>query len=157
MKKPPETTLNALRETQRSLPMALLRARETVMAPIREMLAEAGVTEQQWRVLRVLEEAGPTETTVLARQASLLAPSLTRMVQTLVKKELVTRRPDQSDARRQVIDIAPSGRAMLAAYRDEAQAIALDLEERFGRRRLEQLLDLLNALDDLEMSSPREP
>ena len=43
---------NALPSTSRSLPIALIRAREGVMAPIREMLAETGITEQQWRVLR---------------------------------------------------------------------------------------------------------
>ena len=36
------------------LPIALMRAREQVMAPIRNMLADSGITEQQWRVLRVL-------------------------------------------------------------------------------------------------------
>ena len=47
-----------LRRTSRSLPIALLRARETVMAPIREMLAESDINEQKWRVLRVLDEVG---------------------------------------------------------------------------------------------------
>ena len=50
-----------LPSTQRSLAFALLRAREKVMTPIRAMLAEAGITEQQWRVLRVLDEFGPLE------------------------------------------------------------------------------------------------
>ena len=44
---------------QRSLPIALLRARERLMPPIREMLIRSGITEQQWRILRALEEAGP--------------------------------------------------------------------------------------------------
>ena len=44
-----------------TLPTALLRARETIMSPIRVMLAESDVNEQEWRVLRVLEEAGPVK------------------------------------------------------------------------------------------------
>ena len=41
-----------MRATTRSLPIALLRARERVMQPIRSILAKAEVTEAQWRVLR---------------------------------------------------------------------------------------------------------
>ncbi|WP_457772918.1 hypothetical protein [Phycobium rhodophyticola] len=54
-------TRSVLPETTRSLPIAMLRARETMMAPIRHMLQKAGVTEQQWRVLRVLAERGTTD------------------------------------------------------------------------------------------------
>ena len=62
------------RKTKRSLPIALLRAREQVMVPIRAMLAESGVTEQKWRVLRVLEETGEIEPTVIASEACLHLP-----------------------------------------------------------------------------------
>ena len=66
-----------LRRTARSLPIALLRARERVMGPIREILNESGISEQKFRVLRVVEESGPMEQTALAQQACLLLPSLT--------------------------------------------------------------------------------
>ena len=39
-----------LPSTRRSLPIALMRSREQVMAPIRAMLRASGLTEQQWRV-----------------------------------------------------------------------------------------------------------
>ena len=41
-----------------SLTIALLRARDAVTAPFREHVAEAGLTLQQWRVIRTLSEAG---------------------------------------------------------------------------------------------------
>ena len=43
------------RSIRRSVPIALIRAREAVMAHFRPLLAQRGYTEQQWRVLRVLE------------------------------------------------------------------------------------------------------
>ena len=45
------------------------------MQPIREMLAATGLTEQQWRVLRVLSEAGPVDATEVSDRAGLLLPS----------------------------------------------------------------------------------
>ncbi|MCR9055691.1 MAG: hypothetical protein NXI02_00005, partial [Rhodobacteraceae bacterium] len=69
----------ALPSTKRSVPIALIRAREKVMGPIREMLSDCGITEQQWRILRVLEEFGPQDASSLAERACLLLPSQTRI------------------------------------------------------------------------------
>ncbi|MCP4071101.1 MAG: homoprotocatechuate degradation operon regulator HpaR [Hyphomicrobiales bacterium] len=135
--------------TDRSLPIALLRAREKVMGPIREMLAKVGVTEQQWRVLRVLDEIGPSDASEIARRACLLMPSLTRIIQTLCENDLVTRKPDVADRRRQIIEITSTGRVLIAQNMAQSRQIASDLEGRFGRQNISQLLDLLNALDEM--------
>ena len=39
----------------------MLRAREAIMISFRPILAKHGFTEQQWRVLRVLGEKGPSD------------------------------------------------------------------------------------------------
>lgn len=138
------------RATSRSLPIALLRARETVMGPIRAMLANAGVTEQQWRVLRVLAELGASDATEIAHEACLLMPSLTRILQVLEKKGFCTRRPDTSDRRRFVIEITPAGRDLIERNIPESNRIFTELEATFGADRIEELLDLLN-----DLSAPR--
>ncbi len=61
-----------------ALPMALLRAREAVMARFRPLLDAHGINEQQWRVIRVLAEHPSLDATDLAQRANILAPSLTR-------------------------------------------------------------------------------
>ena len=140
----------ALPSTRRSLPIALIRARETVMAPVRKMLAGTGMTEQQWRVLRVLDEFGPMDASRLAREAGLMASSLTRIVQSMVADGLVARETPASDRRRQVIEIASRGRKVLSDNRDAALAIADDLRGRLGERDFERLLDLLEALTEAD-------
>ena len=77
------------RQIRRSLPIALLRARETVMGPLRDMLSTSGVNEQKWRVLRVLQEKGPLELSQVAAEAVLLLSSLTRMVGPMVDEPLL--------------------------------------------------------------------
>jgi len=135
-----------LRKTSRSLPKALLRARERVMGPIRSMLSDAGVTEQQWRVLRVLEEHGPSDATEIANAACLLMPSLTRILQVLETKELCSRRPHPSDKRRTVVEIAEAGKKLISENIPESNRIFADLESELGSEKFEQLLDLLNDL-----------
>jgi len=64
-----------LAQTERTLSIALLRSREAVMDRFRPMLKTHGVTEQQWRVMRVLSEAGPCDASQLAQMACVLSPA----------------------------------------------------------------------------------
>ena len=142
-------------ETNRSLPIALLRAREKVMGPIRAMLADVGVTEQQWRVLRVLNERGTLDPTEIAERSCLLLPSLTRILQTLEGKGLITRAPHPTDRRKQLVSIADEGRQVIVDNMQESQRLNAWLRESFGPDKLNALLDLLNELDALERDTGR--
>lgn len=136
-----------LPSTARSLPIALLRAREGVMSPIREMLADTGITEQQWRVLRVLSEYGSLDTTTLAERASLLFPSLTRIATTMRNKGLITQTRDQEDRRRQLIAITEDGQKIIDTYAGQSTKIVADFRNTLGHENYETLLDLLALLD----------
>ena len=82
----------AMRPFTESLPMALLKAREAAMRVFRPLLAEHGLTEQQWRALRALAAApADLEVGVLAEHTFLLSPSLSRILSTLEGRELVSR------------------------------------------------------------------
>lgn len=133
--------------TSRSLPIALLRAREGVMAPIRDMLAKTGITEQQWRVLRVLSEHGSLDTTTLADRSSLLFPSLTRIAATMREKGLITQTRDATDRRRQIIAITDAGQKIIDDRSEQAAQIVADFKTRLGDADYERLLDLLAQLD----------
>ena len=136
-----------LPSTARSLPIALIRAREGVMAPIRDMLAETGITEQQWRVLRVLSEYGVMDSKTLADRSSLLLPSLTRIVATLREKELVTQTRDLIDRRRHFIEITEAGQKMINDHTGQAARIVDGFKDTLGPQKYETLLDLLALLD----------
>ncbi len=117
------------------------------MAPIREMLAETGITEQQWRVLRVLSEFGALDTSTLANRASLLFPSLTRIATTMRGKGLITQKRDEVDRRRQFIKITPKGQKLIDDYAGQSADIVVGFREKLGDEDYEQLLDLLARLD----------
>ncbi|ABD56422.1 homoprotocatechuate degradation operon regulator HpaR [Jannaschia sp. CCS1] len=133
--------------TARSLPMALIRAREGVMAPIRDMLSETGITEQQWRVLRVLSENGPLDATSLADRASLLFPSLTRIATKMRDKGLITQTRDEVDRRRHFIAITEDGQKIIDDRADQSAQIVADIRATLGEDDYETLLDLLAKLD----------
>lgn len=146
-----EDTSHPLRRTRRSLPIALLRARETVMGPVREMLSQSDINEQKWRVLRVLEERGPSELTQVAKDACLLLPSLTRIIRAMEDEGLVTRTADAADRRKAIAAITEAGRGLILAHMTESNAIFARLERDFGHQKLETLLDLLDELQALDL------
>lgn len=137
--------------TARSLPIALLRARETVMGPIRDMLQKSGISEQQWRVLRVLDETGEIEQSAIASAACLQLPSLTRMLRAMEGEELIARRTDHADRRRTLVSITEKGRKLILDHLPDNAAIFSKLEAEFGAQNLKQLLDLLEELRRIDL------
>jgi homoprotocatechuate degradation regulator HpaR len=141
----------SFRQTGRSLPIALLRARETVMGPVRDMLATSGVNEQKWRVLRVLQERGPLELSQVAAEACLLLSSLTRMVGPMVEEGLISRKTPPEDRRKSIVAITSAGLALINAHAGQSAAILGRIDAEFGHAKLEQLLDLLEDLQKLDL------
>lgn len=126
--------------------MSLIRAREAVMAPIRTMLLNVGITEQQWRVLRVLKEFGPQDAGHLARRAGLMAPSLSRIIQSMKAGGLVQLETDEKDRRRQRIAISDKGLEIIETHFDEAAEIAAHFRDVLGDEDHDKLLTLLQKL-----------
>jgi homoprotocatechuate degradation regulator HpaR len=117
------------------------------MAPIRDMLRASGLTEQQWRVLRILSEFGPQDLTEIARQACLLMPSLSRIIRSLAQNGLVIRASDTKDRRRQTVVISPAGQHLIDDNLVQATQIAANYRNQLGAERYELLLDLLTELE----------
>lgn len=127
--------------------MALMRAREVVMQEFRPLLAEHGLTEQQWRVLRALSaQSDGIEMRDLAATTFLLGPSLSRIVANLERRGLVERLPVEGDLRRSRIVLAPGGANTVKTLSPESEKRYAAIENRFGPDRLASLYDLLDDL-----------
>jgi len=116
------------------------------MAHFRPMLAQHDITEQQWRVLRVLAESGPLEATELANRASILPPSLTRIIKAMEERRFIIRNRVKDDGRRTRLSISPAGLALIEELSPERIAIYDAIEKRYGAEQHERLLDMLEEL-----------
>ena len=139
-------TIISLFETKRSLTIGLLRARESLMLSFRPMLAKHKITEQQWRVLRVLGEKGPCDAGKLAENACILAPSLSRIINTLIKNQYIEKTLDQNDKRKIILKISNHGIEMLEQIKPEYLAILKSIQKKYGEEKLTKLLDLLSEI-----------
>jgi homoprotocatechuate degradation regulator HpaR len=133
----------SIRDFEHSLPMELLKARESAMARFRPMLRDHGLTEQQWRVIRALAACDKIDASELARRCFLLAPSLSRILQHLESERLVQRSSDANDQRRAVFVLTPGGRKLFARVGPDSELLYAEIEQAFGHEKLELLYDLL--------------
>ena len=139
--------LQKTRLRYRNLPLLLLQAREALMQHWRPALREHGLSDQQWRVLRVLrEQSDGLETGSLAEQAFILGPSLTGILARMQRDGLVTRERSGEDARRSVVRATVQGRALAEALTGSIAAQYEDLAQHLGPEPLEQLYGLLDGL-----------
>ncbi|WP_332816421.1 homoprotocatechuate degradation operon regulator HpaR [Ramlibacter sp.] len=136
--------------SHRNLPRLLLQAREAVMAHNRPRLRQHGLSDQQWRVLRVLGEHGTVETGRVAREAFILGPSLTGVLARMERDGLVRRERDPADQRRTVVEATARGRRLVGQLSQAVQAHYQWMEQQLGKDKLAQLYRLLDELIELE-------
>lgn len=132
------------RSFARSLPMALLKAREAVMLRFRPSLRARGLTEQQWRVLRTMwmteERLRPMQ---LSQQTFISMPSLSRLLKTLEGRQLIKRGRHVADLRGSEFGLTPAGQALVEETVPHFEQIYTEIENQLGIQDSEQLFRVL--------------
>ena len=139
--------------------MSLLKARESVMKKFIPHLREHGLSPQQWRVLRALYDNDSAdnglEMSVLSARCYLLMPSLSRIIQNLDGRKLISRSISQQDQRRSIITLSDDGKALVGIIAPQSEVRYEHITQAFGYGKLELLYELLDELvEKLEDDEP---
>jgi homoprotocatechuate degradation regulator HpaR len=116
----------------RNLPLLLLQAREGVLARFRPILNAAGLTEQQWRVIRALLADGPLEPRQIGALCCISSPSLAGVLARMDVMGLVTRERAAQDQRRVLVSLTRRSRELAAAIAPQVEAVYAQLEAQIG-------------------------
>jgi homoprotocatechuate degradation regulator HpaR len=130
----------------RNLPHLLLRSREILMAHFRPLLCEAGLTEQQWRILREIVERGPLEPRQLCEACSISSPSIVGVLLRMEETGLVVRERMAHDARRVKVSLTPRSRRVAQRLIPQIEQRYEELEQSLGLRSMQEVYDALDAL-----------
>lgn len=112
---------------ENSLPMILNRTQDAIMPRYRELFARYDLTEQQWRVLRVLWASTKVTSAELSARTLLPAPSLVGILDRLEKKELVVRLRSSTDRRVVHVTATPLGKSLEVEVRPFVSEIDTDI------------------------------
>ncbi len=139
-----------MQDFSRSLPMMLYRALDAVMPRFRTIFLEFGLTEQQWRVLRVLWEHDQMALLKLAGLTLISAPSLVGVVDRLQAAGLVTRRRSETDRRVLFVVATQQGHDLKNQVMPRVQAAYAELEQSMDAEEWGQILHVLESISSLE-------
>lgn len=132
----------------RNLPRLLLQARESVMSLFRPVLKQFSLTEQQWRIMRALNDHPHQEMEAgqIARICCILSPSLTGVLERMDRDGLIRRSRVASDQRKVIVSLTPQSQALvkqMSPLIDEQYRL---LERKIGVRTLAEAYRLLDTL-----------
>jgi homoprotocatechuate degradation regulator HpaR len=141
----------------RNLPLLLLQARERVISHFRPILNAHGITEQRWRIVRVLLEVPALEPREIGELCAISSPSLVGVLSRMEELGLVERRRVEHDQRRVRVSLTARARSLAARMAPQIEATYQLIETRMGRefmegleQSLDQLLATLDAGESLE-------
>ncbi len=126
----------------------LQRTADALMRGMEEMLKPSGLTQTQYNVLRILRGAG-TEG-LLCRQVSermvTRDPDVTRMLDRLESRGLVTRARDRRDRRSITVRITPAGSRLVSELDAPVAALHRRQLSHLGEKNLVRLTALLEGV-----------
>ena len=94
------------------LPYLLNRAGARIATAFSDEVRPLGATLQMWRVLAALREQDGRRMGDLSETTSIEVSTLTRLVDNMEEKGLVSRRRDSADARAVMLCVTPAGRRL---------------------------------------------
>ncbi|MFC2064030.1 MarR family winged helix-turn-helix transcriptional regulator [Chloroflexota bacterium] len=106
------------------------------------------ISEGQFQVLRRIRR-GSTSVSSLAQVSGTGLPSVSKVVEALVKRGLVARSQDPNDRRKVPLALTPEGQQVMQEIFAEAEAW---LAARFERLSSEQMIALMQGLDAMKIS-----
>jgi homoprotocatechuate degradation regulator HpaR len=139
---------------RRNLPLMMLQAREHVIAHFRPILNAHGVTEQQWRIVRLLLDTGPLEPHAIGELCRLSSPSLAGVLSRMEKMGFVQRKRLADDQRRLHVSLTSRSRALATRMAPLIEAVYAGIEDLLGDEFVE---DFYRVLDDLIVKLRPQP
>ncbi len=129
--------------------LTLLRTGDWVRHVFAQHFAQHGdLTHQQYNVLRILRGAGPRGLPTLQIAERMLehTPGITRLIDRLIKKDLVLRIPCPEDRRQVLCSISQAGLAALARIDHDIDKLDHDILSKLDEKSIKQLIHLLDRI-----------
>lgn len=120
------------------------------MAFFRPSLNAHDLTEQQWRVIRILRQQGELESHQLAQQACILKPSMTGVLGPIERDGLVRCQKLTQDQRRVFVALTEQGQQCFVSMSEDMESNYQKIQQQFGEEKMQQLMALLSELKNIK-------
>lgn len=136
--------------TYPNLPHRLLKARDSLMSHFRPILNHFDITEQQWRILRALDEHGQLEPRELCDICQISSPSMAGILSRMEEVGLIKRDGIPGDQRRVIVHLSKKGTKLLSKIGPLIDKQYSYIEQACGKQIFTDLLAVLEEFIDLK-------
>ncbi len=128
--------------------LSLVRTADQVAAPMNELLRDANLSQSQYNILRILRGAGPDGLPCgeISERMVRRDPDLTRLLDRLEARGLVTRARGTTDRRVVLSSITEEGLALLSSLDQPVQARLKAILAHVPEDRLRTLVEILEEI-----------
>jgi homoprotocatechuate degradation regulator HpaR len=140
----------AIQQFSESLPIMLYRTLDAIMPRFRRIFSDFNLTEQQWRVLRVLWENDEIAIKDLSALTLIPAPSLVGIVDRLQNNKLVVRRRSRQDRRSVFVAATRQARDLEQQIMPLVQATYLELKQSVEPKVWQDMMRGLRAVSHID-------
>lgn len=130
----------------RNLPQLFLKAREELLCHFRPIITHFGLTEQQWRILRTLDEMEQLEPREICEHCHILSPSMTGVLSRMEEMGLVTRERMPEDQRRVLVRMTPKSEKLVSELGPLIVEQYKIIEQAFGPELIKQLYEVMDKV-----------
>jgi homoprotocatechuate degradation regulator HpaR len=116
------------------------------MSRFRPVLNKHGMTEQQWRILRVLLDEDGLEPRQLCERCLISSPSIAGVLMRMEEAGLIKRERMEHDQRRVKVTVTASTKKLGKSMASTIEREYLELEKLVGVKQLQQVYDALDML-----------
>ncbi|HMS28094.1 MAG TPA: homoprotocatechuate degradation operon regulator HpaR [Burkholderiaceae bacterium] len=142
----------------RNLPQLLLQSREELMQRFRPLLNKNGISEQQWRIVRALLDAGELEPRQLGEMCLISSPSIAGVLTRMEDSGLIERQRMPHDQRRVKVTLTVKAKKLAKNLTPHIEQQYQALEKTLGIQQLQSVYDALDTLlknmENLNEKSP---
>ncbi len=139
--------------TYPNLPQRFLKARDFLMSNFRPILNHYGVTEQQYRILRVLGEYEQLEPRELCELCQILSPSMAGVLTRMEEMGLVHRERMAGDQRRVMVSLTGQGELLMHQIGPLINQQYQNIEQACGKKIFAELFQVLEEFIALEVKA----
>lgn len=139
------------RTSARSLPQRFLLARERLMTHFRPILNHYGLTEQQWRILRMLHDRGQLEPRELCMLCQILSSNMAGVLARMKDTGLIERQRSAEDQRRVLVRLTRKGEKLFAEIAPHIEQQYRYIEKAFPKQVLRDLDQALERFLEVDL------
>lgn len=113
-------------------------------------MKEISLTEQQWRIIRALNEFGALESKQLAECCCILSPSLTGIITRLEQQNFIQRQKSNEDKRRVLLSLTDHAQKVFDEISPRFEERYRKMTEQFGQEKMDEFKELLELMAEVK-------